>query len=100
MVIIIVKAIYNGLYLQGDLYYEDKIKKIIEFLDNLTSDEYDKELVKSTKAFMNELYNKIDLGNKVSIGIVEIPDNSFCITKTEITQKFYEAVTGQFRMES
>lgn len=37
---------------------------------------------------------KIDLGNKVSIGIVEIPDNSFCITKTEITQKFYEAVTG------
>ena len=38
---------------------------------------------------------KIDFGNGVSIGIVEIPDNNFCITKTEITQDVYQAVTGQ-----
>jgi len=63
---VFVNYIYNGLNLQGDLYYEDKIEKIIEFLDNLTSDEYDKELVNSTKAFMNELYDKIDLGNNAA----------------------------------
>ena len=38
---------------------------------------------------------KIDFGNGVSIGIVEIPDNNFCITKTEITQDVYQAVTGE-----
>lgn len=38
---------------------------------------------------------KIDFGNGVSIGIVEIPGNNFCITKTEITQDVYQAVTGQ-----
>ena len=64
-----VNYIYNGLNLQGDFYYEDKIKKIIEFLDNLTSDEYDKELVQSIKAFMNELNNKIDLGNNTALNI-------------------------------
>ena len=38
---------------------------------------------------------KMDFGNGVSIGIVEIPGNNFCITKTEITQDVYQAVTGQ-----
>ena len=37
----------------------------------------------------------IDFGNGVSIGIAEIPDNNFCITKTEITQDVYQAVTGE-----
>ena len=38
--------------------------------------------------------SKITLENGVSLGYVSVPDNNFCITKTEITQEFYEAVTG------
>ena len=38
---------------------------------------------------------KIDLGNGVSIDVISIPDSNFCITKTEITQDFYKAVTGE-----
>ena len=38
---------------------------------------------------------KISLGNGVSIDVVQIPDNNFCITKTEITQDVYQAVMGQ-----
>lgn len=38
---------------------------------------------------------KIDLGNKISIELIQIPDQNFCITKTEITQDFYQAVTGE-----
>ena len=57
----LVNYIYHGLNLYGEIYCEDKIKKIIEFLDNLDSDNYDKELIKSTKAFIFDLYEKIDL---------------------------------------
>ncbi len=38
---------------------------------------------------------KITLDNGVSLGVVSIPDNNFCIAKTEVTQEFYEAVMGE-----
>jgi len=38
---------------------------------------------------------KIVLDNGVSLGMVSIPDDNFCIAKTEVTQEFYEAVTGE-----
>lgn len=37
----------------------------------------------------------IRLENGPKLGVVQIPDNNFCIAKTEITQEFYEAVTGE-----
>lgn len=37
----------------------------------------------------------IKLENGVSIGYIEVPENNFCITTTEITQDFYQAVTGE-----
>lgn len=37
---------------------------------------------------------KITLENGVSLGYVSIPGKDFCIAKTEVTQEFYEAVTG------
>lgn len=38
---------------------------------------------------------KITLDNGVSLGVVSVPDNNFCIAKTEVTQEFYEAVMGE-----
>ena len=38
---------------------------------------------------------KIKLENGIELGAVSIPDSNFCITKTEITQEFYQAVTGE-----
>ncbi len=38
---------------------------------------------------------KITLDNGVSLGGVSVPDNNFCIAKTEVTQEFYEAVMGE-----
>lgn len=38
---------------------------------------------------------KIKLENGAELGAVSIPDNNFCIAKTEVTQEFYEAVTGE-----
>ncbi|MBO7613001.1 MAG: hypothetical protein J6S81_04190, partial [Treponema sp.] len=37
---------------------------------------------------------KITLESGVSLGVVSVPDNNFCIAKTEVTQEFYEAVMG------
>ena len=38
---------------------------------------------------------KIKLENGIELGAVSIPDNNFCIAKTEVTQEFYQAVTGE-----
>lgn len=37
----------------------------------------------------------IRLEKGLELGAVSIPDNNFCISKTEVTQDFYEAVTGE-----
>ncbi|EID85133.1 hypothetical protein MSI_13900 [Treponema sp. JC4] len=38
---------------------------------------------------------KLKLESGVELGAVSIPDNNFCIAKTEVTQEFYEAVMGE-----
>lgn len=38
---------------------------------------------------------KIRLENGIELGAVSVPDNNFCIAKTEVTQEFYESVTGE-----
>lgn len=38
---------------------------------------------------------KIILNDGVSLGTVSVPENNFCIAKTEVTQDFYEAVMGE-----
>ncbi len=38
---------------------------------------------------------RLDLGNGVVLYGVEIPDNNFCIAKTEVTQDFYKAVMSE-----
>lgn len=38
---------------------------------------------------------KIKLESGVELGAVSVPESNFCIAKTEITQEFYEAVTGE-----
>ncbi|WP_051537901.1 SUMF1/EgtB/PvdO family nonheme iron enzyme [Treponema sp. C6A8] len=37
----------------------------------------------------------IRLESGVELGAVSVPDNNFCIAKTEVTQEFYQAVTGE-----
>ena len=39
--------------------------------------------------------DKITLENGISLGYVSLPGSDFCIAKTEVTQEFYEAVTGE-----
>ncbi|MBQ0002421.1 MAG: SUMF1/EgtB/PvdO family nonheme iron enzyme [Treponema sp.] len=41
----------------------------------------------------NELAVKLEDGT--SINFIEVPENNYCITTTEITQKFYKGVTGE-----
>jgi len=38
---------------------------------------------------------KISLENGVQLKAVSIPENNFCIAGTEVTQEFYESVTGE-----
>lgn len=38
---------------------------------------------------------KITLENGTSLSYVSVPDADFCIAKTEVTQAFYQAVTGE-----
>lgn len=37
----------------------------------------------------------VKLEDGTSINYIEVPENNYCITTTEITQKFYKAVTGE-----
>ena len=38
---------------------------------------------------------KLKLESGVELGAVSVPDSNFCIAQTEVTQEFYEAVTGE-----